>query len=175
MRGSRKKYQSTVGVVNVWGGKIKVASEIIYIAGSVPQSGTLAANGQLISRVSYANLFAAIGTTYGAGDGVNTFQVPDLRGEFARGVDNGRGVDTGRVLGSSQSGSTIVQQRRDTGYGGAAWTDDSLISDGDSPVMSTPANGGLLTMEGGATGANVRINTSKARPRNIALLACIQY
>ena len=43
------------------------------------------------------------GTRFGAGDGSTTFNIPDLRGEFLRGWDNGRGVDNGRALGSSQT------------------------------------------------------------------------
>lgn len=66
-------------------------------------TGWLVANGQAVSRVTYAALFAAIGTTYGAGDGSTTFGIPDLRGEFLRGWDDGRGVDSGRALGSAQA------------------------------------------------------------------------
>ena len=66
-------------------------------------TGWLVANGQIVSRTTYADLFAAIGTTYGAGDGSTTFGIPDLRGEFLRGWDDGRGVDSGRALGSFQA------------------------------------------------------------------------
>jgi len=63
----------------------------------------LKCNGTAISRTTYAALFAIIGTTHGAGDGSSTFNVPDLRGEFVRGWDDGRGVDSGRNFGTSQS------------------------------------------------------------------------
>ena len=56
-----------------------------------------------MSRTTYANLFAAISTTYGVGNGTTTFNVPDLRGEFARGFDGRRGVDAGRVQGAPQA------------------------------------------------------------------------
>lgn len=59
--------------------------------------------GASMRRAAYASLFAAIGTTYGAGDGATTFALPDLRGEFVRGFDDGRGVDVGRSFGSSQA------------------------------------------------------------------------
>jgi microcystin-dependent protein len=49
-------------------------------------SGWLAANGSNVSRSTYAALFSAIGTTYGAGDGSTTFALPDLRGYFLRGT-----------------------------------------------------------------------------------------
>ena len=59
-------------------------------------------DGQAVSRTDYADLFALIGTTYGTGDGINTFNLPDCRGVVIRGVDNGRGLDPDRVLGSYQ-------------------------------------------------------------------------
>jgi microcystin-dependent protein len=71
-------------------------------------TGWLKANGASISRTTYASLFAAIGTTFGAGDGSTTFNLPDLRGEFLRGFDNGRGIDTATVSSWSYSGSTIT-------------------------------------------------------------------
>lgn len=81
------------------------ASLVAHFARSTAPAGWLKANGAAVSRVAYAELFAAIGTTYGVGDGFTTFNLPDLRGEFVRGWDDGRGVDGGRALGSSQSGS----------------------------------------------------------------------
>jgi phage-related tail fiber protein len=76
---------------------------VVHFAGSVAPTGWLACNGGAVNRVAYAALFAAIGTTYGVGDGFTSFNVPDLRGEFIRGVDGGRGVDIGRALGSAQA------------------------------------------------------------------------
>lgn len=61
------------------------------------------ADGQAISRTTYARLFALISTTYGNGNGSTTFNLPDLRGEFIRGWDDGRGIDSGRAIGSNQS------------------------------------------------------------------------
>jgi len=69
---------------------------------SVP-SGYLECNGAAVSRTTYAALFAVIGEQYGAGNGSSTFNIPDLRGEFIRGFDNGRGVDNNRSIASSQS------------------------------------------------------------------------
>ena len=76
---------------------------VLYFAGQTAPAGWLKANGAALSRTAYAALFAAIGTTYGAGDGRSTFNLPDLRGEFIRGWDDGRGVDAGRVFGSAQA------------------------------------------------------------------------
>jgi microcystin-dependent protein len=73
---------------------------------ATPPPGWFRANGAAVSRSIYAALFAKIGTTYGAGDGVNTFNLPDPRGKFIRVLDDGRGIDVGRVLGSSQADET---------------------------------------------------------------------
>ena len=75
---------------------------IITSARATAPDGFLMCNGAAISRTAYADLFSAIGTAYGAGDGSSSFNIPDLRGEFIRGADNGRGVDGGRALGSAQ-------------------------------------------------------------------------
>jgi microcystin-dependent protein len=61
----------------------------------------LECNGAAVSRTTYAALFSAIGTTWGSTSGSN-FKVPDLRGEFVRGFDNGRGIDSGRSFAASQ-------------------------------------------------------------------------
>lgn len=57
-----------------------------YAVGSTPPSGYLLCDGSAVSRTTYATLFAAIGATYGAGDGSTTFNVPDHRGRFVLGV-----------------------------------------------------------------------------------------
>lgn len=81
----------------------KQPGDVFYTARTTAPSRSLKANGAAVSRTAYAALFAAIGTTYGAGDGFTTFNLPDMRGEFVRGLDDGRGVDAGRVLGSAQT------------------------------------------------------------------------
>ncbi len=70
---------------------------------SVFEPNFLYADGRAVSRTQYPELFAAYGVIYGAGNGSTTFNLPDLRGVFVRGMDEGRGVDPGRVLGGYQS------------------------------------------------------------------------
>ncbi|MDT0499717.1 MULTISPECIES: phage tail protein [unclassified Halomonas] len=79
------------------------AGMVAHFARSTAPTGWLKANGAAVSRSVYSELFAAIGTSYGEGDGFTTFNLPDLRGEFLRGWDDGRGIDGGRALGSSQT------------------------------------------------------------------------
>jgi microcystin-dependent protein len=76
-------------------------------ARNTPPAGWLKANGAAVSRTTYAVLFAAIGTTFGPGDGTTTFNLPDLRGQFPRGWDDSRGVDPSRVFGSTQASQNL--------------------------------------------------------------------
>lgn len=68
----------------------------MYAASSAP-TGWLLCNGTAVSRVTYAALFALIGTAYGVGDGSTTFNVPDLRGRAPIGIGQGSGL-TNRAL-----------------------------------------------------------------------------
>ncbi|MGJ7548163.1 phage tail-collar fiber domain-containing protein [Pseudomonas alloputida] len=76
--------------------------EVTFFACAAAPRGYLKANGAAVSRAEYPRLFAAIGTTYGVGNGTTTFNVPDLRGDFIRALDEGRGADLNRTLGSWQ-------------------------------------------------------------------------
>lgn len=82
---------------------------LIHFAGpaSTIPAGYFPANGAAVSRTGFPALFAAIGTTYGTGDGSTTFNIPDARGLFLRGLDNSRGLDPSRVLGTYQSSQNL--------------------------------------------------------------------
>lgn len=66
---------------------------IIAYGGTTAPSGYYICDGTLKNRTTDAALFAVIGTSFGSGDGSTTFALPDLRGMFLRGRDNGRGID----------------------------------------------------------------------------------
>ena len=85
-----------------------LVGQVSVFARETAPAGWLKANGAPVSRVTYAALFAAIGTRFGAGNGVDTFNIPDLRGEFIRGWDDGRGLDPGRELGGVQGGQNAL-------------------------------------------------------------------
>lgn len=70
---------------------------VIDFAGTTAPTGWLLCYGQAISRSEYAALFAAIGTTWGVGDGTTTFNVPDCRGRVRAGRDNMGGTDAERL------------------------------------------------------------------------------
>jgi microcystin-dependent protein len=69
------------------------AGTVTPYAGSTPPTGYLIADGSAVSRTTYSALFAVIGTTYGAGDGSTTFNLPDLRGRDAVGLGTNTDVD----------------------------------------------------------------------------------
>lgn len=62
-------------------------------AGTTAPTGWLLCDGSAVSRTTYSVLFAAIGTSCGSGDGSTTFNLPDYRGRFLRGVDGVAGND----------------------------------------------------------------------------------
>lgn len=145
------------------------AGAVVFYAQSTAPTGWLKANGALISRTTYAALFSAIGTTYGAGDGATTFKLPDLRGEFLRGWDDGRGVDAGRANASAQSDAMQGHKHTFgwvmvTSYDGGQFGRNFLVSGSND-------TGGPIT-----DGTNGTPRTAaETRPRNIAMLPCIKY
>lgn len=74
----------------------------IRMSAAATMTGYLIMQGQAVSRTDYAALYAILGTAFGAGDGVTTFNIPDARAMFIRGLDAGKGIDTGRALGTVQ-------------------------------------------------------------------------
>lgn len=70
---------------------------VIPFAGSTAPDGWLLCYGQAVSRSTYSALFALIGTTYGAGNGTTTFNVPDMRGRVPVALDNLGGSAASRV------------------------------------------------------------------------------
>ena len=136
---------------------------IATFAGGVAPSGWLKANGALVSRTTYVNLFNTIGTLYGAGNGSTTFALPDLRGEFVRGWDDGRGVDSGRTKGSSQTDDIEAHSHIVYGVGPGV-----TYSVNGARMLSTPSDH-TVTFDSAVTGG------TETRPRNVALLYCIKY
>ena len=90
---------------------------VTAFAGTSLPSGWLYCYGQNVSRTAYADLFSAVGTTYGVGDGSSTFGIPDLRGRAIAGQDDMGGSSANRLTG--QTGGVNGD---DLGAGGGAET-----------------------------------------------------
>lgn len=140
------------------------AGTIMYTPTSVVPAGFLPLNGQAISKNTYSALYAIIGGFYG--ETLTTFNLPDLRGEFIRVWDNGRGVDPGRTVGSSQTDMFKSHTHRLLDNNNATFNGDrpnafdsaAAINQSSPSYVDTQATGGTET-----------------RPRNIALQAIIKY
>jgi len=128
-------------------------------ATQVVPSGWLECDGSAVSRTTYSRLFTAIGSTFGSGDGSTTFNLPDLRGEFVRGWDHDRGVDTDRVFGTAQSDELKSHVHLMNSY-----------------LHGQDGTGGnQLTYSSGGTVATQATGGTETRPRNVALMYCIKY
>ena len=185
--GTRSTQIATTAFVGAESQIAAPVGSVYTFAGATVPTGWLKCNGALLSRTTYAALFAVIGTTYGAGDGSTTFALPDLRGEFVRGFDDARGVDTGRALGSAQAGQNAShthtastspagghnhvfenlarQGDLDRGVGNASlWSIDSIVTQTTSDVGDHIH---AITVE--ASGGN------ESRPRNVAMHYIIKF
>lgn len=76
---------------------VSPVGSVMDYAGSTAPTGWLMLYGQAVSRTTYADLFAIIGTTYGSGDGSTTFNLPDFRGRGSVGKDDMGGSAANRV------------------------------------------------------------------------------
>lgn len=108
------KYLDSAGLSYFWskvkdyvdahsgGGSSAPAGTVSMFGGSSAPSGWLLCQGQAVSRTTYADLFAVIGTTYGSGNGSTTFNLPNLQGKFAL------GKSSSYALGSTGGAATVT-------------------------------------------------------------------
>ena len=158
-----------------------------FTAASVAPVGTLKCNGAAVSRTTYATLFALIGTDFGVGNGTTTFNLPDMRGEFPRGWDDGRGIDAGRAIGSAQAAAMLNHTHSGTTSSDGSHTHPltAVTSTGSTAGIAiasqAPTSGAAYIASAGAhthtltTGNPSAGGDTETRPRNIAMLICIRY
>lgn len=146
-----------------------IGAIIAFPVAAIP-SGWLECNGQAVSRTAFTELFVLIGTTYGGGDGSTTFNLPDYRGVFLRGIDNGKGYDAGRVLGSEQEDAFQGHRHK------ARTLPSSPGGTTNSPVYpgGTGENDNVVTapITDGTNG--VPRTASETRPKNVSVVFCIK-
>jgi phage-related tail fiber protein len=171
---------------------------IVLVPRATPWPGWIKANGALLSRTDYADLWAEAQDSgllvseatwaannwgcYSTGNGSTTFRIPDLRAEFLRAVDDGRGVDSGRTVGSWQDNMIKPHAHRIGVVVGTSarpeWTiPDTSTSAGNYPGVggSSPNSRAYGFTDNSVYNSTSLIASSETRPRNIALLACIKY
>lgn len=155
------------------------AGAIMWWPAATVPTNWIECDGSSLSRATYADLFSALSTTYGAVDG-NSFNIPDVRGQFIRGIDNGRGFapDVASRTAPSATGATgsggdnvgTTQTDQNTAHTHTTTTKAALSS-------SPSSSGTSLDSTGNANSGAVTVNSSggnEARPNNIAF-KCIIY
>lgn len=157
---------------------------ITMFGGTSAPTGWFICDGSAVSRTTYSDLFAAIGTNYGVGDTTTTFNLPDFRGIFPRGVDNGAGNDpnsgTRSAVNGGNSGDNVGSlQTAATGQYGIGLSDPGhnhteryfgAGGGGSSPALAgtsiIPTNFGIATASS-STGISLSGFGSETRPINL--------
>ena len=150
---------------------------VFHLATSTVPAGYLKCNGDTVPNGSgtiqgvtadFSALYASLGSTYGSAG-----KLPDLRGEFIRGFDDGRDIDTSRVMGSSQTDAFQGHKHRRTLGLTRAYSAEA------SSGIDAYYNAGTYILEVGdpvTDGTNGTPRTaSETRPRNVALMPVIKY
>ncbi len=139
---------------------------VISFAGSTAPVGYMLCNGASISRTTYASLFSIIGTTYGAGDGSTTFNLPDLRSRMVVGVGQGTGLASRTLaatggeenhtltineMPSHKHNTTVNSASEVTVIGGYAASSQSMFFGTDRSSTTGSYNGAMSNTGGGAS------------------------
>jgi phage-related tail fiber protein len=178
------------------------AGMVATFAGPNAPTGWLRANGAQVARDAYPQLYAAIGDIYtpaGQSPGVGAFFLPDLRGMFPRFLDDGRGQDPGRPIGSNQGDQLAAHNHAGRTGDAGDHAHDSSFGEGNKYTSAAPygmsphrpgnrnagASGGIdydnyawQTSTDGRHSHDFVTSVSggsETRPKNVALLACIKY
>lgn len=119
---------------------------VLPYAGSTAPAGWLLCAGQAVNRTTFAGLFNAVGTTYGAGDGSVTFNLPDLRGRVAAGKDDMNGTAASRLTNAGTGNPGI----NGATLGAAGGADRHTLTTPQMPAHTHPVNNSASTTVGGA-------------------------
>lgn len=136
---------------------VPLGTMLPYAGGtSAPSTNFALPYGQAISRITYASLFAIMGTTFGTGDGSSTFNLPDARGRAIFGLDNMGGSAASRI---TNSGSGVVG----TTLGATGGAETVTMAQANLPnvtLSGTTANGGVDHTHGPPSGMSQFIGTA---------------
>lgn len=145
------------------GGTGVPVGSIFWLAAQTAPEGYLICDGSAVSRTEYADLFAAIGTTFGAGDGSTTFALPNLRAAFIRGAGSQNGYS-----------ATFGQKQEATKWVKIA-TDSKTVGNSDKSVSSSFSSAGDARFSTQSITSPYSTPTYYFRPYNIALTPIIKY
>jgi microcystin-dependent protein len=120
----------------------------MIFGGTSAPPGWALCDGSQRSRTTYTSLFAAVGSNFGAGDGITTFHLPDFRGRFLRGVDGGAGWDPDRIS------RTAMNSGGNTGDNVGSIQSDDFRAHSHGISHYAGANPGIRGTTGSAAGTN---------------------
>lgn len=135
---------------------IPIGGVLDYAGSTAPNSSFVLAYGQAISRTTYATLFSLLGTTYGTGDGSNTFNVPDLRGRVVAGKDDMGGSAASRLS------STSISTGGPTTLGGTGGADTKTLVTADLPPYTPSGTIGTGSLSTGKTTNGFQLGSTNA-------------
>lgn len=152
---------------------------ILFIAGNTVPENCVPAVGEELNRTTYAELFAAIGTTWGEGDGSTTFNVPDARGRVPEGAQTAGGYNapglpniTGSVLMHSADTSTNIQSVSGAFYAGTILS--SYRDGGNWGGVSGPTSIPSFSLNASRS-SSIYGGSSTVQPASVKLLPVIVY
>ncbi len=152
---------------------VPVGAVFWFAAASAP-AGYLVCDGAAVSRTTYAALYAVTGTTFGAGNGSTTFNLPDLIDKFAEGSKT---VGAARAAGLPNITGTFTEAARSASA--AVATGAFTVSDVNSSTLygdSSASSNGCYTVTFNASNSSaVYGNSSTVQPAALTLLPCIKY
>ena len=162
--------------------QIKPVGALEIMAAPSAPTGFLYCNGQAVSRTTYAALYNYLGTRWGTGNGSTTFNIPDFRGAFLRGWDDGAGLDSGRVFATYQDSDNKKHAHTGTTNtaGEHVHTVVGAFGQFSGPAGATSGNSNLSnpTTPAGNHSHLLNINEtggSESRPKNHTVYFCIKY
>ena len=145
------------------GGPGVPVGSVFWLATQTAPEGYLICDGSAVSRTEYADLFAAIGTTFGTGDGSTTFALPNLQAAFIRGAGSQNGYS-----------ATFGQKQEATKWVKIA-TDSKTVGNSDKSVSSSFSSAGDARFSTQSITSPYSTPTYYFRPYNIALTPIIKY
>ena len=149
---------------------------LAFFHATTPPEGWLLANGQNVSRTTYANLFAVIGTKYGAGDGSTTFTLPNLHHRFLEGTTTTSEVGNSVSAGLPNISGTAFSDITNAVLNGEATGAFSWLSTGNSSAgTGSTIRGGLGVAIDASRVSSIFGGSSSVQPMSVRVLPCIKF